>query len=69
MVRGAEAGGSHTFRPSLCPSQRLKERRGRGDRGCGMSIVQTMDTYSRLLDDIEADALGGIDEACAATRR
>jgi hypothetical protein len=34
-----------------------------------MSIVQTMDTYSRLLDDIEADALGGIDEACAATRR
>lgn len=34
-----------------------------------MSIVQTMDTYSRLLDDIEADAVGWVDEACAVTRR
>jgi hypothetical protein len=34
-----------------------------------MSIVQTMDTYSRLLDDIETDTVGWVDEACAATRR
>jgi hypothetical protein len=28
-----------------------------------MSIVQTMDTFSRLLDDIGADAVDGEDEA------
>ncbi len=27
------------------------------------SIVQTMDTYSHLLEDIGGDAVGGLDEA------
>ena len=27
------------------------------------SIVQTMDTYSRLLDDVDNDEIGGLDEA------
>ena len=27
------------------------------------SIVQTMDTYSHLLEDIGSDAVGGLDEA------
>lgn len=28
-----------------------------------VSIVQTMDTYSHLLEDIGGDAVGGLDEA------
>ena len=27
------------------------------------SIVQTMDTYSHLLDDVDDDEIGGLDEA------
>jgi hypothetical protein len=44
------------------PVRRVVAHRGK-DRGRGMSIVQTMDTFSRLLDGIGADAVDGEDEA------
>ena len=42
--------------------RRVVAHRGK-DRSRGMSIVQTVDTYSRLLDGIGADAVEGVDEA------
>jgi hypothetical protein len=42
--------------------RRVVVHRG-ADRGRGMPIFQTMDTCSRLLDGMGADAVGRVDEA------